>query len=221
MVWLPYSFRPNLLRLPTIRLAIKYTPILCGGGGGGEIQERIKERIPHFLLSYDLAPTPYTVKKGLRFSRPQPECHQPNFPWPGIIKLFPARESLVGNMTNIPAGDGKPANLFLQCIALPVQLAKPYLLHREKKDLKSERNWEPFVRCVRWQEEEALEPNKTTANKVWGSSIFPLRNRDKKEREGIHCRRIRWRGSGQWSQIRRQQIKCGALLNIPSTTLGK
>jgi hypothetical protein len=29
--------------------------------------------------------------------------------WPGIIKLFPTRESLVGY---IPAGDGKIANLF-------------------------------------------------------------------------------------------------------------
>ncbi len=30
----------------------------------------------------------------------------------GVIKLFPARESLV---SDIPAGDGKTANLFLQC----------------------------------------------------------------------------------------------------------
>jgi hypothetical protein len=33
-----------------------------------------------------------------------------NFPWQGIIKLFPARESLV---SDIPAGDGKTLNLFL------------------------------------------------------------------------------------------------------------
>ncbi len=32
--------------------------------------------------------------------------------WVGIITLFPARESLV---SDIPAGDGKTANLFLQC----------------------------------------------------------------------------------------------------------
>jgi hypothetical protein len=31
----------------------------------------------------------------------------------GIIKLFPARETLVGD---IPAGDGKIDNFFLQCI---------------------------------------------------------------------------------------------------------
>jgi hypothetical protein len=51
----------------------------------------------------------YTVKKGLRFSRPQPGCHSPNSPWPGIIKLFPARESLV---SDIPAGVWKIDNLF-------------------------------------------------------------------------------------------------------------
>jgi hypothetical protein len=27
----------------------------------------------------------YTVKKGFRFSRPQPGCHKPNSPCPGII----------------------------------------------------------------------------------------------------------------------------------------
>jgi hypothetical protein len=55
----------------------------------------------------------YTVKKGKRFSRPQPGgCHLPNSPWPGKVKLFPARERLV---SDIPAGDGKNANLFLQC----------------------------------------------------------------------------------------------------------
>ncbi len=32
--------------------------------------------------------------------------------WPGIIKIFPARESLV---SDIPAGDGKIGNPFLQC----------------------------------------------------------------------------------------------------------
>ncbi len=55
----------------------------------------------------------YTVKKGLRFSRPQPGCHLPNSPWAGVIKFFPARESLV---SDIPAGNGKTDNLFLQCI---------------------------------------------------------------------------------------------------------
>jgi hypothetical protein len=45
----------------------------------------------------------YTVKKGLPFPTPQP----------GIINLFPVRESLV---CDFPTGDGKIANLFLRCI---------------------------------------------------------------------------------------------------------
>jgi hypothetical protein len=55
-----------------------------------------------------------TVKRGKRFSRPQTGCYLPNTPWagPGVIKLFPASESLV---SDIPAGDGKTAILFLQC----------------------------------------------------------------------------------------------------------
>ncbi len=39
----------------------------------------------------------------------QPGCHLQNSPWPEIIKLFPARESLPGD---IPAGDEKIADLF-------------------------------------------------------------------------------------------------------------
>ncbi len=44
----------------------------------------------------------------------QPGCHKPNSPWPGIIKLFPARESCW--LVTSRRGDGKIANLFLQCI---------------------------------------------------------------------------------------------------------
>ncbi len=54
----------------------------------------------------------YTVKKSLRFSSPQSWCQLPNSSWPGRIKLFPARESLV---SDIPAGEKKIAYLFLQC----------------------------------------------------------------------------------------------------------
>ncbi len=54
----------------------------------------------------------YTVKKGKQLSRTQPWCPLPNSPWAGIIKFFPARESLV---SDIPAGDGKTDNFFLQC----------------------------------------------------------------------------------------------------------
>jgi hypothetical protein len=49
------------------------------------------------------------LKKGYRFSYPQPGCHYLNPSWPGITKLFPARERLV---CDIPARDGKNYNLF-------------------------------------------------------------------------------------------------------------
>jgi hypothetical protein len=49
--------------------------------------------------------------------------------WAGMIKLFPPRESLVSDITS---GDGKTANLFLQCILLPFHLesreGKPLLI---------------------------------------------------------------------------------------------
>ncbi len=51
-------------------------------------------------------------KKSSRISRPQPGCHLLDSPRTGIIKLFPARKGLVSDN---PAGDGKTANLFLQC----------------------------------------------------------------------------------------------------------
>jgi hypothetical protein len=56
----------------------------------------------------------YTVKKGYRFSLPQPGCHLPNSPWTGNLKLFPARESLV---SDIPAGEGKINHFFYSVIA--------------------------------------------------------------------------------------------------------
>ena len=69
----------------------------------------------YFKVSFNKAATlVYTVKKVQQFSRPNAAggCHLPNSPWPGIIKYFPAKESLV---CDIPPGDGKIANLFLQC----------------------------------------------------------------------------------------------------------
>jgi hypothetical protein len=47
----------------------------------------------------------YTVKKLTMF-------HLPNSPWPEIIYLLPAMEGLI---SDIPAANGKIANLFLQC----------------------------------------------------------------------------------------------------------
>ncbi len=49
----------------------------------------------------------------------QPGSHLSNSPWAGIIKCFPARESLV---SIIPAGDGKNDNLFLQCNSVPKRI---------------------------------------------------------------------------------------------------
>ncbi len=51
---------------------------------------------------------PYTVKKLNDFPVPSRDVTNQT----GIIKLFPPRESLV---SDIPAGDGKMANLFSQC----------------------------------------------------------------------------------------------------------
>jgi hypothetical protein len=56
----------------------------------------------------------YTVKKLSIFLSPGGK-HWPNSPWPGIIKFFPVRESLV---SDIPPGDGKIYKLFLQCRVL-------------------------------------------------------------------------------------------------------
>jgi hypothetical protein len=72
-------------------------------------------------------------KKGSRFSRPQPRCHLPNSPCPGIIKLFPARERLV---SDIPAGDGKIENLFY---SIPEEIQ--YKLEMYKCILQTLRVW--------------------------------------------------------------------------------
>jgi hypothetical protein len=45
----------------------------------------------HFDMDPDPNPAPHQsntnlhCKKGWRYSRPQPGCHLPNFPWPEII----------------------------------------------------------------------------------------------------------------------------------------
>ncbi len=79
---------------------------------------RIKNNLPHdkneeYILKVNRdVPGVSTLKKDYRFSRPQSGCHlliKKNSIWPGIIKLFPARESLV---SDILAGDGNTANLF-------------------------------------------------------------------------------------------------------------
>ncbi len=83
-------------------------------------------------------PTLYTVIKRLAVSLPQKGCHFSNSPWSEIIKLFSARESLVGD---IPAGDGKTAINFLQYtyvlfshVFKYVLLYNIYIFEREKAD---------------------------------------------------------------------------------------
>ncbi len=68
-------------------------------------------------------------KKIYRFSRPQPGSHSSNTPWPGIIKLIPARESLV---CYIPAGGGKNYTIFLQCSIKFATFSITYLTQPEK-----------------------------------------------------------------------------------------
>jgi len=75
----------------------------------------------------------YTVKKSSPFSRPQPGCHWSNSSWAGIIYFFPPRESLV---SDIPAGDEKMANSFLQCTELRYKMPK----------CRCRRHW-PWCRC--------------------------------------------------------------------------
>jgi len=44
----------------------------------------------YFLhITYITRMSIYTVNKGLAISCPQPGCHLPNSPWPGIIYLVP------------------------------------------------------------------------------------------------------------------------------------
>ncbi len=59
--------------------------------------------------TYTLCREYYTVKKVSDFPVYSWDVTYPNSPWPGVIKLFLARESLV---SDIPAGDVKIANLF-------------------------------------------------------------------------------------------------------------
>jgi hypothetical protein len=56
-------------------------------------------------------------KKRLAMIFPSParDVTSQTLPWPGISRLFSARESWV---SDIPAGDGKIANFFLQCTSM-------------------------------------------------------------------------------------------------------
>jgi hypothetical protein len=87
------------------------TYAIFGQSRGGSHNDYFDKSKDFFQLSSDLR-FPGLIglrcKKG-QFSRPQPGCRLPNSPWPGIVKLFPARESL---FSDVLAGDGKTVNLF-------------------------------------------------------------------------------------------------------------
>ncbi len=100
--------------------------------GYNQLQHRVPYPYPVFLNSGSEGPgnlfTNIHCKKGEQFSRPYPVFLNSASEGPGnlftnihckkrwaifpLIKLFPARESLV---SDIPAGDAKIGNLFLQC----------------------------------------------------------------------------------------------------------
>jgi hypothetical protein len=71
--------------------------------------DRVVFQILQIFIKKLLRKICYTVKKDYRFSRLQQGCHKPNSHRPGIIKVFPARKSLV---SDILAGDRKIVNLF-------------------------------------------------------------------------------------------------------------
>jgi len=74
-------------------------------------------------ISYTQSPW-YSVKKNLRDSW---ICFDQTFLGLGLSKLFPARENLV---SDIPAGDGTPLNLFLQCTICPLFRAQLFFSDR-------------------------------------------------------------------------------------------
>jgi hypothetical protein len=122
------------------------SPGAGGGGGGGHYPpDLVGISEPGVKPTQDNSDRwGYTVKIGYRFSRPQPGCHKPNSPspgingyrfsppqpgchktnspWTGIFKLFPARESLV---SDIPAGDRKNITFFYSVHYIYVQATLP------------------------------------------------------------------------------------------------
>ncbi len=76
----------------------------------------------------------YIVKKGQGFSRPQPGCHQPNSPWTGINLII---KRLVGD---IPSGDWKNINIFLQCNVCLLSNSAPSSLVSLKSQILREGN---------------------------------------------------------------------------------
>jgi hypothetical protein len=110
---------------------------LACGGGGGEAQFRRRDRysgtlcvlhrygLHYFCISSSNRALGsclrlHTVRKSYPFSLLQPGCHLLYSPWPGIIKLFPARETV----SDIQAGDGKMVN-YSEEIILGIYVRRP------------------------------------------------------------------------------------------------
>jgi hypothetical protein len=96
---------------------------ILSGGTREKLKDRIIDADRIFILTCYWTPA---VNEGMVGDRLGAAPHNtvatlekalPNSPWAGIINLFPARKSLV---SDIPAGDGETANLFLQCIHLQI-----------------------------------------------------------------------------------------------------
>jgi hypothetical protein len=58
------------------------------GGGRGHDRQQRGPLTPTLAPLHQPEVRDYTITKGYRHSRPQPGCHLPNSPWPGIFKLF-------------------------------------------------------------------------------------------------------------------------------------
>jgi hypothetical protein len=92
----------------------------------------------------------YTVKKG--YPVPSPAGMSLTKVWPGIIKLFPARESLV---IDIPAEDGKNDNLFLHCKSRQKTSCKNLMCKIvSRSDMEQildfrEKNWRKIFQCLK------------------------------------------------------------------------
>ncbi len=78
---------------------------------------------PHFHLPFTCTKPSMQCRKSLAVFPSPAGIHLPNSSWAGIIEFFPARESLV-MVSDIPAGDGKTAILFLQCVVCSTNYAK-------------------------------------------------------------------------------------------------
>ncbi len=65
----------------------------------------------------------HTLKKKVsRFSRPQPGCHWPNYPWAGIIKLIPGQ----GEFDKWHPGWGREnCNLFFSALICKTKWSEP------------------------------------------------------------------------------------------------